>query len=350
MDADAAAGGNVEPSEKTSGFIADDSKQNFADKRRLRKPGRTGAGRMILPKMPSVPKVPFSLPVSAPTWNKEEEKEQPPVAPPPADAFSQPGPPSKKEKSREKFRKGCKEKRDDDLDQIDVQAVSGSSTGVEVWGPPKDLTDEDHWLLRQVWSSRIRTSTGAPITPRLFTAEDVAQAANVLAKRWRHQNRLRRLGLLLAACAVIGPALFGLLYGAAVAGSPSTVDSFGITRTRSSGDPVKLGTVLEAAPLSDLWGMPPDQLRRLEAIVLREDRGKPGEMVMKVLHLHRSPSGQVVLHFAQNESMLIGPAPVGVRMRWTSPVKEEVLEVPYVDPATSSHALFQVMAVASDGL
>jgi hypothetical protein len=343
MDADAAAGGIGQPSGRLIESTNTCSKDDTSSDRISRKPGRASSGKMILPKMPRVPKVPSALPW---TNEKDSQAEDKPPAAPPADAFLTPEAPSRKAKSRKKSRSGSNEKREEDLEQIDVQAAGGLSNGVEAWGLPKNLTDEDHWLLKQVWSSRLRTDTSTPITPRLFTAQEVAQAANILAKKWRHQNRMKRFGCFLASCAVIGSALFGLFYAAAVAGSPSTVDNTGILRKRSSGDPVKLGTVLEAAPLSDLWGMPPDQLRQLEAIVLREDRGRPGEMVMRVLHLHRSPNGETLLHFAQNETMIVGPAPIGVRMRWAPPVPEEVLDVPYVDSATSSHALFQVMAVA----
>lgn len=347
MDADAAAGGIVDPSQKPN--VAEQKKkvlEDLAPEKKVRKPGRTSSGKMLLPKMPKVPKVPLAMPSALDRASQQDSqpKDDPPAAPP-ADAFSLPEPPARR---GSKAGNKSKDTLEEDLDQIDVQAIGRSSNGLEAWGMPKGLTEEESWLLKEVWASRLRTTPANElVTPRLFTAEEVAQAATMLAKRWRHKTRLRRLGLFVAACAVIGPALFGLLYGAAVAGSPSQVDDTGVLRKRSNGFPVKLGSVLTAAPLSDLWGMPVDQLRQLEAVVLREDRGRPGEMVMKVLHLHRSPDAQVVLHFAKNETMIISSPPHGIRMRWRPPVQEEVLDIAYADSAKSSHALFQVMATSN---
>jgi hypothetical protein len=337
MDADAAAGGTMGSSKKV---VLEDS----SPETRVRKPGRTGSGKMILPKMPKVPKVPTAL-----TGHQDSELKGEPPAAPPADAFALPEPPARRW-SKSMASSSHKDKAEEDLDQIDVQAVGRSSNGLEAWGMPKGLTEEESWLLKEVWAARLRTTpSNELVTPRLFTAEEVAQAAVILAKKWRHETRMRRLGLFLVACIFIGPALFGLLYGAAVAGSPSQVDDTGVLRKRSTGYPVKLGTVLEAAPLSDIWGMPVDQLRLLDAVVLREDRGRPGQMVMKVLHLHRSSDGQVILHFARNETMVIRSPPSGVHMRWRPPVQEEVLDIAYVDSATSTHALFQVMATTDVG-
>jgi len=355
MDADAAAGGRPKSSERLTKPEKDEViLGDSLSEKKQRKPGRTGSGKMILPQMPKVPKVPVALPSALTRTGQQDphpKAEHPSAFP--ADAFSPPEQPTRrgsKSESRSKDKRG-EEKREEDLDQIDVQALSRQSNSPEAWGMPKELTAEESWLLKEVWARRLRTDFSEPVTPRLFTAEEVAQAATILAKRWRHQTRMRRLGMILAACILIGPALFAFLYAAAIAGSPSQVDDTGVMRKVSTGHPVKLGTVLKAAPLGDLWGMPVDQLRQLEAVVLREDRGKPGEMVMKVLHLHRSPGGEVVLHFGQNDTMVVGSPPGSVRMRWgyLSPAHEEVLEVEYVDSSRSSHALFQVMAVSDVG-